>query len=128
MTIPKKGHSSISCPTCSFRTLLLPHQEVESRGVWLARSVEYANLGLGVISSSPTLRVEPTLKKKWSLFPTLYDYLNTECGEKEALGFMRLGHERQYCFQQPPSLSLDTWPWNSATICEEAQATWGRAG
>ena len=35
-------------------------------GTWLAQSIEHANLDLGVMISSPTLRVEITLKKKYS--------------------------------------------------------------
>ena len=35
-----------------------------SRDTWVAQSVEYVTLDLGVMSSSPTLGMEPTLKKK----------------------------------------------------------------
>ena len=35
------------------------------RGAWLAQSVEYGTLDLGVVSLSPTLGVEVTLKNKY---------------------------------------------------------------
>ena len=34
------------------------------RGAWLAQSVEHATLDLSVVSSSPKLGAEPTLKEK----------------------------------------------------------------
>ena len=39
-------------------------RRVAFRGTWLAQSVEFVTLDLGVVSSSPTLGVEFTLKKK----------------------------------------------------------------
>jgi len=40
----------------------------EDRDAWLAQSVEHATLDLGVMSSSPTLGTELTLKKKEDTF------------------------------------------------------------
>lgn len=36
----------------------------QERGPWLAQSVEHATLGLRIVSSSPMLGMETTLKKK----------------------------------------------------------------
>ena len=49
---------------------------VSARGAWLAQSVEHATLDLRVVSSSPTLDMEPTLKKKKKKFivAKLYTY------------------------------------------------------
>ena len=38
--------------------------KIKKRGTWLAQSVVHVTLGLGVVSSSPTLDVELILKNK----------------------------------------------------------------
>jgi len=39
-------------------------QKEELRGTWLTQLVEHVTLDLGVVSSSPTLDMEPTSKNK----------------------------------------------------------------
>ena len=38
----------------------MKEQETQSWGAWLAQLVEYATLGLRIVSSSPTLGIEIT--------------------------------------------------------------------
>ena len=49
------------------RKILFKKKKIEKRGAWLAQSTEHMTLNLRVMSSSPTLGVEPTKKKKKTL-------------------------------------------------------------
>ena len=50
---------------CKYKTLLwiIHFKRVNFRGVWMVQSVEHPGLDLRIMISSPTLSMEPTLKK-----------------------------------------------------------------
>ena len=53
---------------CAYKLIFTYNYNVE---LWLAQSVEHVTLDLEVIGLSPTLGVEPTLKKKKKYFTVI---------------------------------------------------------
>ena len=51
-------------PATLFGNVTFRSESLEDRGTWLSQSVEHATPDLGVMSSSPMLGIEITLKNK----------------------------------------------------------------